>query len=203
MYVVNKIYGLQFRLFCFETSRDRYRESSRELVHRAVIFGKKPRGVGFQRPGWVSTSIHAIQFTRISWYDYDYDYDMTRLDDMISLATSFNHIIFIFDFNIFWSLVFRAPQQHLTHVCYATEAGHLLMCGKEGQLYDVSRRTVVCLVAVRGPTSFWWFKMSDSNLMLVSRKKEPLTNRIEVTWRTSSLWYCSMAQRKCPLSSII
>lgn len=31
----------------------------------------------------------------------------------------------------------RAPQQHLNHVAYATEAGHLLMCGKEGRLYDV------------------------------------------------------------------
>lgn len=31
----------------------------------------------------------------------------------------------------------KAPQQHLMHVGYATEAGHLLMCGKEGQLYDV------------------------------------------------------------------
>lgn len=31
----------------------------------------------------------------------------------------------------------KAPQQHLTHVTYATEAGHLLMCGKEGQLFDV------------------------------------------------------------------
>ncbi|CAK9105242.1 77 kDa echinoderm microtubule-associated protein [Durusdinium trenchii] len=31
----------------------------------------------------------------------------------------------------------KAPQQHLNHVAYATEAGHLLMCGKEGRLYDV------------------------------------------------------------------
>jgi hypothetical protein len=34
------------------------------------------------------------------------------------------------------------------HVGYATEAGHLLMCGKEGQLYDAPHQE--------------WLRMSES-----------------------------------------
>ena len=47
----------------------------------------------------------------------------------------------------------RAPQQHLMHVAYATEAGHLLMCGKEGQLYDAPG---LWLLWLRMAIFLWW-----------------------------------------------